>query len=97
MTAYRKVDIRLPGKENSNSHDAWPVHIITTMIKWIRTSRLSIRNSLSLTAFELIKRRIRGFKRVVRIEEGSGRGTAGAEDAQETLPRVAYHQVYNVY
>jgi len=43
----RKVDIRLPGKRNSNSHGAWPVHLIITMIKWIRTSRLSIKNSLS--------------------------------------------------
>jgi len=25
-----------------------PVHLIITMIKWIRTSRLSIKNSLSL-------------------------------------------------
>ena len=28
----RKVDIRLPGKKNSNSHGARPVHLITTMI-----------------------------------------------------------------
>jgi len=39
--------MRLPGKENSNSHDARPVHLIITMIKWIRTSRLSIKNPLS--------------------------------------------------
>ena len=43
----RKVDVRLPGKENSNSHGARPVHQIISMIKWIRTSRLSIHNSLS--------------------------------------------------
>ena len=42
-----KVDVRLPGKGNSNSHGAMPVHLIITMIKWIRTSRLSIKNSLS--------------------------------------------------
>ena len=35
----RKVDVRLPGKGNSNSHGARPVHLIITMIKWIRTSR----------------------------------------------------------
>ena len=29
------------------SHGARPVHLIITMIKWIRTSRLSIKNSLS--------------------------------------------------
>jgi len=43
----RKVDARLPGKGNSNSHGARPVHLIITMIKWIQTSRLSIKNSLS--------------------------------------------------
>ena len=44
----RKVDVRLPGKGNSNSHGARPVHLIITMMKWIRTSRLSTKNSLSL-------------------------------------------------
>ena len=43
-----KVDVRLPGKRNSNSHGARPVHLIITMMKWIRTSRLSIKNFLSL-------------------------------------------------
>ena len=37
----RKVDVRLPGKGNSNSHGARPFHLVITMIKWIRTSRLS--------------------------------------------------------
>jgi len=39
----RRVDVRLPGKGNLNSHGARPVHLIITMIKWIRTSRLSIK------------------------------------------------------
>jgi len=43
----RKVVVRLPGKGNTNSHGARPVHLIITMIKWIQTSRLSIKNSLS--------------------------------------------------
>ena len=38
----------LPGKGSSNSHGAKPVDLIITMIKWIRTSRLSIKNSLFL-------------------------------------------------
>jgi len=37
------------GKGNSNSHGARPVHLIITMIKWIRTSRLSIKNSRFVT------------------------------------------------
>jgi len=41
------VDIRLPGKGDTNSHGARPVHLISTMIKWTRTSRLTIKNSLS--------------------------------------------------
>ena len=49
-TGRRKVDARLPGKEISNSHGAKPVHLTITMIKWIWTSRLSIKNSLSLPA-----------------------------------------------
>jgi len=43
----RKVDVRLPAKRNSTSHGARPDHLIITMTKWIRTSRLSIKNSLS--------------------------------------------------
>jgi len=38
------------GKGNSNSHGARPVHLIITMIPWIRTSRLSTKNSFSLQA-----------------------------------------------
>ena len=58
----RKVDVRLPGKENPNSHGARPVYQIISMLEWIRTSRLSIRNSLvdtllaassTFTAFEV--------------------------------------------
>jgi len=44
----RKVDVRLPGEGNSSSHRARPVHLIISVIKWNRTSRLSIKNSLSL-------------------------------------------------
>ena len=50
------MNVRLPGKGNSNSHGARPVHLIITMIKWIRTIRLSIKNSLSEEGGELCKR-----------------------------------------
>jgi len=43
-----QIDVRLPGKRNSNAHGARPVHLIITMIKWIRTSRLTIKNSSSV-------------------------------------------------
>ena len=43
----RKVDVRLSKKGNSNSHGARPIHIIISMIKWILTSRSSIKSSLS--------------------------------------------------
>ena len=46
FSGSRMVDVRLPGKGNLNSHGARPVHLIITMIKWIRTSRLSIKKSL---------------------------------------------------
>jgi len=37
----RKVDVRLPGKGNSNSHGARPVHLIITMIKWVRKDAMA--------------------------------------------------------
>ena len=43
----RKVDSRLPGKGNANFHGARPFRLIIKMIKWIRTKRLSMKNSLS--------------------------------------------------
>ena len=47
MSPPKKVDISLPGQGNSNSHGARPVHQIISVIEWIRTSRLSIKNSES--------------------------------------------------
>ena len=44
-----KVNVRLPEKEESNPRGARPVHPIISMIKWIRTNRLSIKNSHSFT------------------------------------------------
>jgi len=43
----RKVDVRLPGKGNSNSRVTRPDHLIITMIKGIWNSRLSMKHSLS--------------------------------------------------
>ena len=45
----RKVDERRPGKGNSNIYGSRPVHLIITMKSWILTSRLSIKNCLSLS------------------------------------------------
>jgi hypothetical protein len=42
-----RLDVRLPGKRKSNYYGARPVHLIITMIQWIWTSRLSIKNSLA--------------------------------------------------
>ena len=46
----RKVDVKIPGKGNSTSHGARPVHLIITMIEWIRTSRLPANDSCSRAA-----------------------------------------------
>jgi len=46
MLGTRRVDVWLPGKENSNHLGARPVHQIIPMIKWIWTRKLSINNSL---------------------------------------------------
>jgi hypothetical protein len=40
---FQKVDIRLPGNGISSSHGARPGHQIIAVIKWIRTSRLFIK------------------------------------------------------
>ena len=44
----REQGVGLPAKGNSNSHSARPVHLIVTMMQWIRTSRLSMKDSLCL-------------------------------------------------
>ena len=49
-----KADVRLPRKGNSNSHGVRPVHLIITKMKWIRTSRLSIKKSRSVVLFSLL-------------------------------------------
>ena len=59
-----------------SSHGARPVHLITTMINWIRTSRLPIKNSLSASQDVNI------------AGEGRGRGVARL-DRQCPLPRGA--------
>ena len=48
---------------DSNSHGARPVHLIITMIKWIRTSSLSIKNSLSGGAQVAVLRRVQRDRR----------------------------------
>ena len=42
VSPARKVDVRLPGKGNSNFHGARPVLPIIAMIEWMQTIRLSI-------------------------------------------------------
>ena len=49
------------GRGNSKSHGARPVHQIITMAKWIQTSRLSIKNSLSLLR-RMLSKHVPGMK-----------------------------------
>jgi len=51
-----------------HSHGARPVHLIITMIKWTRTSRLSIKNSLSGP-------QLAGFRRAPVQIRGGSKGT----------------------
>ena len=48
LRSSKKVDVRLPGKGHSNSPGAKPIHPIITMITWVKTSRLSMKNSRSI-------------------------------------------------
>ena len=90
ISSARKVDVRLPGKGNSNSHGARPVLLIITMIKWIRTSRLSIKNILSLFSvfgFFLRQGRASDFE-IVHIKSGSaipGWGTNSCSSRKSLL------------
>jgi len=65
ISCHRKVDVRLPGKGNSHTHGARPVHLIIMMIKWIRTGRLSIKNSLGLEGVERLVGRLLGHQQHV--------------------------------
>jgi len=48
-----------PGKGNPTPHGARPVHPIITMLKWIRTKRLSVKNSLCKKVKKPWSRRLR--------------------------------------
>ena len=61
----RRVDVTLLGKENSNSHGARQVNPSITMIKSVRTSRLSIKNSLCVGLIESILSGFRTCRTVV--------------------------------
>ena len=81
-----KVDGRLPGKGNLNSHGVRPVHLIITMLKWIWTSELSIKHSLS-------ESRARGTGCEQRVRETGCEPRAretgcGAQDDAARLARV---------
>ena len=52
----------IPGKGNSDSHGARPVHLTITTIKWIRTSKLSITNCPSAPPL-ILCRNIMGFEK----------------------------------
>jgi len=52
----------------SSSHGARPVHLIITMVKWIRTSRLSIKNSLWRQGVPLVEKNLlKGLRRKCQI------------------------------
>ena len=72
VSPKKKIDARLPGKGHSKSQGARPVHMIITMIKWTRTSKLSTNKSLSVFAC---------FK-TNRGEGGEGEGTRDAFSIQ---------------
>jgi len=64
------------GSGGLNSHDARPAHLIITTVKWIRTSSLSIQNSLSLHPAGASHGQGEGRVR------GRGRGQGGQDQVQ---------------
>ena len=77
-TAPRKVDVRLPGNENSDYHGARPVHLSIKMMKRTRTSRLSIQKSLSVGYYRVAPARVAEF--------GVYRGTSLIRNRQPVGP-----------
>jgi hypothetical protein len=76
-----KADVRLPGNGNSNYHGARPVHLIITMIKCIRNSRLYVSNSLSLvfearSAYDVACGATKPHRRADQFSSGQNRGTS---------------------
>ena len=64
----------------SNFHGARPVHLIITMMKWIQTSRLSIKNSLwgLRLAFEIHDRgEVRALYNIIRLGLAMKKGGRG--------------------
>ena len=83
----RKADIRLPRNGISNSHGARPVHQIVSMIKWIRTSGLSIKHSLSLPTMSSVSRHgIKACQPLTRSTDNANSLTnSGYDDNREGL------------
>ena len=69
MAYTRKVHVKLPGQGNSYFH-----HQIISMIKWIRSSRSSIKNSLSKGRTDVPATTSRAENEVERV---GGRGGYG--------------------
>jgi len=95
----RKVDVRLPGKGNSNSHGARPVHLVITIIEWIRTSRLSIKDSLCLWRFRgglvlkahrLLYHSTLGLREIKRERELTAMGLRSRRSPRQDTPGVRY-------
>ena len=107
---FRKVYIRLHEKGNSNSNGARRCTKILSMIKWIRTSRLSMKTCLSFRTSLVVKRR--GVSRAsssffLRVTKKNNKSLAAMIDTtwsrrvpreqkmlKELPPRVTYHAVY---
>ena len=75
-TAVVEVDARLPRKGNSNSRGVSPVRETTSVITWSRTSRLPIKNSLSLS-LEKLHPRIPDA-----TSSGAGRALCGSSETR---------------
>ena len=83
----KKVDIRLLGQGNSNSHGARLVHQIISMIKWIRTRRFSIKRSLSLDPHPMSCYAPPSVKFRACVSHGRFRACASGFEVQKHLSR----------
>ena len=67
---HRKVDVRLPGKGNSTAHGARPVHLIMSIVKWIRGLVFEAHRLLYHSAEEVDSDQGRGIVALVEVDDG---------------------------
>jgi len=79
------------------AHGARPVHLINTMRKWIRTSRLSIKNSLSEVRCERLTRLGSGAHLLKQPDTIVPRGGAAQGPSTGKQPFIPFLHIFDLF